>query len=165
MVIQSRKELLTMVMITTTIYFSNNVMIHRQVSLRRAVSLMDHASAIVPPEAELHEVHSPSLVVLVPSQIIFAINRAFIPQLPQPNKRSIYERENGHCAYCDRWISYAAATLDHIVPQSLGGGSTWDNLVNCCQRCNQRKGGRTPEQAHMQLLIRPGPPKVRLRAE
>jgi len=154
-----------MVMITTTTYFSNNVMLHRQVSLARALSLMDHASAIVPPEAELHELHSPNQVVLVPDQIIFAINRAFIPQLPQPNKRSIYARENGRCAYCNRWISYAAATLDHIVPQSLGGGSTWENLVNCCQRCNQRKGGRTPAQAHMQLLIRPTIPKVRLREE
>jgi hypothetical protein len=154
-----------MVMITATTYFSNNVMIRHQVTLARAVTLMNHASAIIPPDAGLFEMHSPSQVVLVPDQIVFNINRALVPHMPQPTKTSIYKREDGQCAYCGRWIPFAAATLDHVLPQSLGGRSTWENLVNCCLRCNQRKGGRTPEQARMKLLIRPFTPKVRLRPE
>ena len=154
-----------MVMIIATTYFSNNVMIHRQVSLARAISLMDHTRAVIPPDAELLELHSPSQVVLVPDQIVFNINKALVPRLPQPTKRSVYERENGRCAYCGKWIPFSDATLDHITPQSLGGETTWDNLVNCCLRCNQRKGGRTPEQARMKLLFRPFTPKVRLRPE
>jgi hypothetical protein len=154
-----------MVMITTTTCFSNQIVIHRQVTLARAISLLDHASAVVPPDADLFEVRSPSQVMLVPDRIIFNINRAFIPRLPQPAKRGVYERDQGLCAYCGRWIPYAAATLDHVVPQALSGPSTWENLVNCCARCNQRKGGRTPEQARMKLLFRPFKPKVRLRPE
>ena len=152
-----------MVMIIATTYFSNNVMIHRQVSLARAISLMDHTRAVIPPDAELLELHSPSQVVLVPDQIVFNINKALVPRMPQPTKRGVYERENGRCAYCGREIPFSDATLDHVTPQSLGGETTWDNLVNCCLRCNQRKGGRTPEQARMKLLFRPFTPKVRLR--
>ncbi len=151
--------------ITATTYFSNNVMIRSQVTLRRAVALVGHAGAIVPPDAGLFEVRSPSQVALVPDRIIFNINRAFIPRPPQPAKRGVYERDGGQCAYCGKWLPFAAATLDHIVPQSLGGPDTWENLVNCCVFCNQRKGGRTPEQARMKLLVRPFAPKVRLRPE
>ncbi len=154
-----------MVMITTTIYFSNNVMIRHQVTLARAVTLMNHTRAVIPAEAGLLELHSPSQVVLVPDQIVFNINRALIPRMPQPTRRSIYEREKGQCAYCDRWIPFSDATLDHVLPQSMEGETTWENLVNCCLRCNQRKGGRTPEQAGMKLLLRPFAPKVRLRPE
>jgi 5-methylcytosine-specific restriction endonuclease McrA len=154
-----------MVMITATIYFSNNVMIRHQVTLARAVTLMNHTHAVIPVDAGLLELHSPSQVMLVPDQIVFNINRALVPRTPQPTKRSIYEREKGQCAYCGRWIPFPAATLDHVLPQSLDGENTWDNLVNCCLRCNQRKGGRTPEQARMKLLFRPFTPKVRLRPE
>jgi 5-methylcytosine-specific restriction endonuclease McrA len=41
--------------------------------------------------------------------------------------------------------------VDHVVPRCQGGLSTWANLVACCQKCNSTKGGRTPEQAGMQL--------------
>jgi hypothetical protein len=161
----SRKEVPIMVMITATTYFANNVMIRHQVSLARAVTLITHARAIVPPDADLLEVRSTSQVVLVPDQIIFNINRAFVPHPPMPSKRGVYARDEGQCAYCGKWMPFTTATLDHVVPQSLGGPSTWENLVNCCARCNQRKGGRTPEQARMKLLVRPFTPKVRLRLD
>ena len=72
---------------------------------------------------------------------------------------------DGRCAYCGKAIPISAATVDHVQPICQGGESTWDNLVTCCISCNQRKGSRTPEQAHMKLLIRPFTPKVRLRPE
>ena len=58
------------------------------------------------------------------------------------------------CAYCGG----TAETVDHIVPRSRGGGLTWDNAVAACLRCNHRKADRTPEEAGMTLLVRPGPP-------
>jgi len=154
-----------MVMITSTTYFSNNIMIRHQVKLARVLILMDHPRAIVPPDADLIELRSPSQVFLVPDRIIFNINRAFVPHSPQPTKRLVYARDEGHCAYCGKWIPIADATIDHILPLSLGGRSTWDNLVNCCTHCNQRKGNRTPEQARMQLQFQPFVPKLRTRPE
>jgi HNH endonuclease len=159
--LNSRKEALTMVMITSTTYFSNNILIHHQVRLSQVLMLMDHPHVIVPPDADLIEVHSPSQVILVPDRLIFNINRAFVPHLPQPTKRLIYARDEGRCAYCGKGISLADATVDHILPLSQGGRSTWLNLVNCCTSCNQHKGNRTPQQAHMQLQFQPFMPKVR----
>ncbi len=154
-----------MVMIAAKVYFSNNVMIHHWLSVGRALTLLDHAGAVIPPEAALYELHSPSQVVLVPDQIIFNIDRAYVPRPHQPTRRGVYERDQGCCAYCGRAMLYSEATLDHVKPLSAGGESTWENLVNCCTACNQRKGGRTPEQARMKLLIRPFTPKVRLRPD
>jgi 5-methylcytosine-specific restriction endonuclease McrA len=53
----------------------------------------------------------------------------------------------------------AELSLDHVVPRSQGGVSTWENIVCACVRCNVRKGGRTPKQAHMGLIRKPEKPK------
>ncbi len=151
--------------ITATTYFTNNIVIHRQVPLARAVTLMDHANAIIPPDADLLEIRCPSRVMLVPAQIIFSVDKAFIPHVPSPSKAGIYRRDRGVCAYCGRQVTFADASMDHVLPLSLGGPSTWENLVNACRRCNERKANRTPEQARMPLRFRPFVPKVRLRPE
>ncbi len=151
------------VQIVTTTYFTNNVMVRHSVSLARAMALIDHAGAIVPPEAGIYEIHGVSESVLVPDQIIFNVNAALVPRLPQPTRRGVYERDGGICAYCGKILPLSAATLDHVVPQAQGGPDAWDNLVTACRRCNGRKGGRTPDQAHMKLLYRPFLPRVRLR--
>jgi hypothetical protein len=151
--------------ITAITYFTNNVVIQRQVSLARALTLMDHASAIIPPETDLFEVRSPGQVVLVPAEIIFSIDKAFVPHLRMPNKAKVYRRDQGLCAYCGRPISIDEASMDHVIPQSLGGPTTWNNLVNACRRCNEKKADRTPERAGMPLRFKPFTPKVRLRPE
>lgn len=42
------------------------------------------------------------------------------------------------------------------MPKSRGGKSTWENLVACCYPCNNKKGDRTPDEAGMTLLKKPG---------
>src|SRR5262249_52690851 len=49
--------------------------------------------------------------------------------------------------------------LDHVIPRSQGGKTSWENVVCSCVPCNLRKGGRTPDQAHMTLLKRPLRPR------
>ncbi len=149
--------------ITSTIYFTNHIVIYRQMPLARAVTLMSHANAIIPPDADLLEIHCPGGVILVPAVIIFSVDKAFIPHTPAPTKAGIFRRDRGLCGYCGRPISMADASMDHVIPHSLGGLDTWDNLVNACRRCNQKKANRTPEQAGMPLRFRPFTPKVRLR--
>lgn len=151
--------------ITAITYFTNNIVIHRQLPVTRAVALMDRSNAIIPPDADLFEVRSPSQVLLVPAEIIFSVDKAFVPHAPLPTKAGVYRRDRGVCAYCGRPIPIEDASLDHVVPQSLGGPATWDNLVNACRRCNEKKANRTPEQAGMPLRFQPFTPKVRLRPE
>jgi 5-methylcytosine-specific restriction endonuclease McrA len=49
--------------------------------------------------------------------------------------------------------------MDHVVPRSQGGTTVWDNVVTACRDCNHRKGGRTPDQANMKLLVVPRQPR------
>jgi 5-methylcytosine-specific restriction endonuclease McrA len=72
------------------------------------------------------------------------------------SKREVLRRDDYTCQYCGR-KSYHL-TIDHIVPRHAGGAHSWTNLVAACSACNRRKGGRTPEQAGMQLLRQPYEP-------
>jgi 5-methylcytosine-specific restriction endonuclease McrA len=75
------------------------------------------------------------------------------------NRRNIFARDGNTCQYCGKHHASSELSLDHIVPRSQGGESGWENLVCCCVTCNARKGGRTPHQAHMQLIRKPVKPK------
>ena len=75
------------------------------------------------------------------------------------NRRNIYARDSSKCQYCGKRMPTTELSLDHVVPRSQGGRSSWENIVCCCVKCNVRKGGRTPEQAHMHLIAKPVKPK------
>jgi 5-methylcytosine-specific restriction endonuclease McrA len=74
------------------------------------------------------------------------------------NRRNIYARDDNKCQYCGKKFATADLSLDHVIPRSQGGQTTWDNLVCCCLRCNVKKGGRTPAQAGMHLITKPVKP-------
>jgi 5-methylcytosine-specific restriction endonuclease McrA len=75
------------------------------------------------------------------------------------NRRNIYARDSNRCQYCGRKYPTTELSLDHIVPKSQGGKSSWENICCCCVKCNVKKGGRTPVQAHMHLISKPVKPK------
>ena len=69
-------------------------------------------------------------------------------------KKNVLLRDDYTCGYCAAKGSSATMTVDHVIPRSRGGRSTWDNLVGCCGTCNGRKRDRTPAEARMPLRIR-----------
>ncbi|MFH0965355.1 MAG: HNH endonuclease [Planctomycetota bacterium] len=75
------------------------------------------------------------------------------------NRRNIYARDENLCQYCGRRYSTQDLSLDHVIPRSRGGHSTWENLVCCCMQCNVQKGGRTPREAGLTLIRRPARPR------
>lgn len=75
------------------------------------------------------------------------------------NRRNIYARDSNRCQYCGKRFSTTELSLDHVVPRSQGGKTTWDNIVCCCVKCNVRKGGRTPDEANMKLITKPIKPR------
>jgi 5-methylcytosine-specific restriction endonuclease McrA len=75
------------------------------------------------------------------------------------NRRNIFARDRNLCQYCGRHFGTSELSLDHVVPRSQRGLSTWTNLVCCCVRCNAKKGGRTPLQARMKLINTPRQPR------
>jgi hypothetical protein len=72
---------------------------------------------------------------------------------------NIYARDDNTCQYCGTRMARADLNLDHVVPRSRGGATTWENVVCSCVPCNLRKGGRTPEEARMRLLRQPTRPR------
>lgn len=72
---------------------------------------------------------------------------------------NVYARDNFTCQYCGTKGETQSLNLDHVVPRSRGGMTTWENVVCSCIPCNNRKADRTPAQAGMKLLSQPKQPR------
>lgn len=75
------------------------------------------------------------------------------------SRRNIFKRDHYVCQYCGLQAPMDELTIDHVIPRSQGGQSTWENCVLACMDCNKRKADRTPEQAGMRLRRKPFRPK------
>lgn len=101
-------------------------------------------------------------VIKAPRVIILVRYDGYHRRQPKFNRINIFRRDGDACQYCAKSFAKRELTIDHVVPRSMGGRSTWDNVVCCCVACNRKKGGRTPEQANMKLLCRPVKPAASL---
>ena len=70
------------------------------------------------------------------------------------SRYNIYARDKCTCQYCGRKLPRYELNLDHVIPRSRGGTSTWENVVCSCQECNRHKGGKTPHEVGISLLRR-----------
>lgn len=88
---------------------------------------------------------------------------AYVPvprRLPLPlSRRTVLARDLYTCQYCGQQSGRTELTVDHVMPRSRGGLTSWDNVVAACGPCNRRKGNRTPDEAGMKLLSTPGRPR------
>jgi len=71
------------------------------------------------------------------------------------SRRNVAKRDHYTCQYCGVQPGKDQITIDHIVPRSRGGASSWTNCVAACVACNAEKADRTPEQAGMRLRKTP----------
>jgi 5-methylcytosine-specific restriction endonuclease McrA len=78
--------------------------------------------------------------------------------VPPLNNRTLFKRDANLCLYCGMRFMTRDLTRDHITPVSRGGKDSWNNVATACRRCNNYKGGRTPEEAVMQLIAVPFTP-------
>src|ERR1700689_1258828 len=125
-------------------------------AVRRAMILL--LKGVAQAEEMNHtEVHSTSRAMRVPSVIRLLAYRHIPQQTRALSRKNILLRDRNTCQFCGRIFAAAELTLDHVVPRSRGGRSSWENLVACCYQCNNRKGDRTPEEAGIQLVRRPRP--------
>ncbi len=87
------------------------------------------------------------------------IRLLFYDRLPRNevkfNRRNIFARDKNKCQYCGHRFPTSELSLDHIIPRSMGGKATWENIVCACTECNVKKGGRTPKIARMKLIQKP----------
>lgn len=75
-------------------------------------------------------------------------------------KKKIFSRDKNTCCYCGKIIKDKGDfTIDHVIPQSQNGPSSWENCVTSCKKCNTFKANRTPEQANLFMVYQPFKPK------
>lgn len=124
---------------------------------RRAVSLICKGRAEVVEHSDrrlLADDFPLPVVIRLHSQV-------FVPYAPlSASRANILARDKHTCQYCS--TKRGEMTLDHVVPRSRGGGSTWENLVTACQKCNARKGDRSLSESGMKLLSTPARPRDRM---
>lgn len=75
------------------------------------------------------------------------------------SRANIFARDKHRCQYCGQRFPTEELTFDHVVPISKNGRKAWENIVTACIRCNNRKSGRTPEEAGMRLIKAPEKPR------
>jgi 5-methylcytosine-specific restriction endonuclease McrA len=125
-------------------------------AVRRAMVLM--LKGVAQAEEINHtRVHSASRALEVPSVIRLLAYRHIPQQTRALSRKNILLRDRNTCQFCRRTLAASELTLDHVVPRSRGGRSSWENLVACCYQCNNSKGDRTPEEAGLALARRPRP--------
>ena len=125
-------------------------------AVRRALVLM--LKGVAQAEETNHtEVHSTSKAIQVPSVIRLLTYRHIPQQSRALSRKNILLRDRNTCQFCGSAFPAAELTLDHVMPRSRGGRSSWENLVACCYSCNNNKGDRTPEEAGLKLQRRPRP--------
>jgi 5-methylcytosine-specific restriction endonuclease McrA len=123
---------------------------------RRAIVLVLKGLAM-PEEENGHFLHAARITMRVPSVIRLLEYRRIPHQTRALSRKNILLRDRNTCQYCGVLLASGDLTLDHVIPRSRGGSSTWENLVACCHPCNRRKGNHLLLETDMKLLKEPRP--------
>jgi 5-methylcytosine-specific restriction endonuclease McrA len=160
---------------TYTLVLNRNWLAIGVTTVRHAMSLIfgDTARAIHPETFEIHDfdswsdlgvadgepcIRTVSLKIKVPEIIVLRIFDGLPRRRVVFSRRNIFRRDQYMCQYCGAKPGSGALTIDHLVPRSRGGKSTWGNCVLACLRCNTKKGNRPLVEAGMRLLKQPSEP-------
>jgi 5-methylcytosine-specific restriction endonuclease McrA len=129
------------------------------VTWQRAIQLLFQGKVEVVEESD-QEVRTVRFTIKVPAvlRLIQYIPLKRKKHIVRFSRANIFLRDGHVCQYCGREFSKSHLTLDHVIPIVQGGRKCWENIVTACKPCNQRKGGRTPQQSGMHLVRRPRQP-------
>ena len=163
-------------MLNTNVLVLNRVFQAVQiVSARRAFTLLSkgHVKAVlddystydfedwidIPVRANDDYVRTPTLKIRVP-RVVLLLNFDKVPRHEVKfSRKNIYLRDGFRCQYCGQGANTEELNLDHVVPVSRGGRTTWENVVCSCVPCNISKANRVPAEAGMRLVTQPVRPR------
>ena len=129
------------------------------VNWKRAICLVINGKAealkysdrIVKNVEDTHSMQIPAVLKLV--KLIRHLYRNRVPF----SKKNIFVRDKYECVY---YNGKDTLTIDHIIPSSRGGKSTFENCVTACRSCNHRKGNKTPSEVNMYMKKQPYAPTI-----
>lgn len=120
--------------------------------------LSEHKAAFEP---ERHNfVRTVASRILVPTVVRLLDFEKVHRQTVRLSRKNVYLRDDYTCQYTGEKLSARELNLDHVIPTSKGGKTTWENIVCCSVRINSIKGGRTPEEAGLSLIRKPRRPEA-----
>ena len=99
--------------------------------------------------------------VVVPTVLILRGYDRMLMQEMKFNRQNLLERDDFRCQYCGKNFPVKDLNMDHVVPRDRGGGTSWENVVISCIKCNSKKSNRSPKEAGMRLLKEPKRPPRR----
>ena len=124
--------------------------------VRRAIVLV--LKGVARTEEHNHAVVRSAMLSLPAPSVIRLLEYRRIPmQTRALSRKNILLRDRNTCQFCGRVYPASELTLDHVIPRSRGGTTSWENLAACCYRCNNIKGDRSPEEAGVKLIRKPRP--------
>ncbi len=100
-----------------------------------------------------------SLEIRVPEVIVLTRYSGMPNQVATFSRRNLYKRDHNTCQYCGARPGTSELSIDHVIPRSRGGRSTWENCVLACVCCNGKKACRLPDEASMRLRHKPVAPR------
>jgi 5-methylcytosine-specific restriction endonuclease McrA len=118
-----------------------------------------HEWVALPVREEDYAVRTVRGLVRIPTVLVLARYNKVPRRRPKLSAKGIWERDGGHCQYTGKKLAPHEGNIDHIVPRSRGGMTSWENCVLADKRVNSLKGNRLPEEVGLQLKKRPQTPR------
>lgn len=106
-------------------------------------------------------VHTVRQSIRVPKIILLSVFDKVPTKELKLTRKNVFERDKQRCQYCGKRFETEDLNLDHVIPRSHGGKTTWENIVCSCIKCNSRKANRLPHEASMHLIRKPARPAWR----
>lgn len=116
----------------------------------KAESLKDSAKKVITTGGK--EIFIPLLMRLI--KLVRMVYKNRVPF----SKKNIYIRDKNTCMYCG--VTEKRLTIDHVIPKSRGGKTSWENCIASCKKCNATKADRTPHEAKMAIKRMPYQPTI-----
>jgi 5-methylcytosine-specific restriction endonuclease McrA len=113
----------------------------------------------LPVRANDYAVRTPKGAVRVPHVIVLSRFAKVPKRRPTFNARAIWARDGGRCQYTGQSLRPSEGNIDHVLPRSRGGKSSWENCVLASKEVNSRKADRLPEEVGLRLLKSPAAPR------
>ncbi|MDD0852799.1 HNH endonuclease [Halobacteriovorax sp. GB3] len=140
-----------------TLLLDNSYFPVQIVSWQKAILLLFTGRAEVVDEYEEHHIQTVSSSYPRP-KILRLFSRHQTSRSVKFSRQNVFLRDNYTCQYCFKPFPHQQLTFDHVIPQSKGGPTSWQNIVTCCQRCNNKKGNKLLSEMGIKLQKIPSEP-------
>ena len=124
---------------------------------KKALTLFFTDRAEVVEEHESAVVNSTHATFKLPKVMRLHSHMKILPKA-KFNRKNVFYRDKFTCQYCGHLGKEKDLTLDHIMPRSRGGTTSWLNIVTACEPCNIKKADKLLEHTSMHLLKEPYEP-------